>query len=205
MPALVAPALGNTALSFSLLEVGAFETTLVVEDGTGVAGANSYIEYTYVTTYATLYGFTHTATQQATEQAILRAMIYLESLEPYLEGKRTSCTQELSYPRQCVRSACCTDYLPTNTIPTALQNALAELAIIETASPGSLTETIDWQQVGSLTYNRKKLGPLETELRYGSGSNFIGKRYTRAMALLRNLLKGHCGGAGNAQYSIRGH
>ncbi len=70
---------------------------IVVEDGTIVSGANSYVTAAELTTYATDRGFVLTGTE---EEPLLKAMTYIEPL-PFQGLKRTK-DQPLQWPRDYV-------------------------------------------------------------------------------------------------------
>jgi len=73
--------------------------TIIVEDGTGVAGANSYVTVSGVGVYATDYGYTDwtDATATVQQQSLLRAMRYIEGLA--WKGVKYDQTQALEWPR----------------------------------------------------------------------------------------------------------
>ena len=73
--------------------------TLIVEDGTIVAGANTFVDVATVLTYATDHGDTTWAlsTVAAQTSAILNAMIYLEA-KPF-KGYPSTSDQSLVWPR----------------------------------------------------------------------------------------------------------
>lgn len=68
--------------------------TIIIEDGTGVLSANSYVTEAELTDYATLRGITLTATP---ESLLHRAMDYVE-LQSY-QGAKTNADQSLQWPR----------------------------------------------------------------------------------------------------------
>lgn len=69
---------------------------LIKEDGSIVAGANTYVTAAELATYATARGITFTGD---TEILLLKAMDYLESLDDRYKGERTTRDQPLSWPR----------------------------------------------------------------------------------------------------------
>lgn len=71
--------------------------TIIVEDGSIVANANSYVSEAELTTYATDRGVTLTT---SADVLIIQAMDYIE-VQSY-KGARVSSTQELSWPRSGV-------------------------------------------------------------------------------------------------------
>jgi len=72
---------------------------LVVEDGSGVTGANTYASAADLTAYATARGISLPSTDAAKEQLLLLAVDAIESLELTFLGMRTEAEQELSWPR----------------------------------------------------------------------------------------------------------
>ena len=104
---------------------------IIVEDGTEVSGANSYITTTELATYADERGVTISASTQ--EDLLIEAMDYIESLS-FLGIKKTR-DQSLVWPRYNV---VVDEYLLlSTTIPQLLQDAQAEtaLAIDRSESP----------------------------------------------------------------------
>lgn len=178
---------------------------LVQEDGSvvsiadgDVADANTYSLEADVDAYASLYGFSFTGTTTAKEQAILRAMIYIESFEQHFKGTRVSANQVLSWPRNYVKNPLGTAYLSSTAIPSGVKNALCEAAILEAATPGTLTASLSGAAM-NVKRQRRKVGPLETETEYSSGADTSRTRYVRILEFLRPYL-----GSASA-YSIRGH
>jgi|TARA_R110002096_G_scaffold321278_5_gene515398 hypothetical protein len=76
--------------------------TLVVEDGTGVANANSYIDLTYLDAYVADRGLTLVSTQNAKKTLALKAMDYLESFRDSFRGTKAVDTQTFQWPRKDV-------------------------------------------------------------------------------------------------------
>jgi hypothetical protein len=71
--------------------------TLIIEDGTIVAGAESYASASDLAAYALKYGYTVPATTVEQEQLLMKAMLTVES-KAY-QGYRTDSIQSLSFPR----------------------------------------------------------------------------------------------------------
>lgn len=114
--------------------------TLIVEDGTIVANANTFVNVTDVTAYATLQGNAAWAAAGVTAQeaAIIRAAAYLRNESRFLwRGSRVSPDQRMPWPRQGA-----SEYrgpaLPNNYISWRLKDAQCDLALREAASPGVL-------------------------------------------------------------------
>jgi hypothetical protein len=74
--------------------------TLIIEDGTIVAGAESYASASDLAAYALKYGYTVPATTVEQEQLLMKAMLTVESKS--YQGYRTDVEQSLSFPRQGV-------------------------------------------------------------------------------------------------------
>lgn len=147
---------------------------IIVEDGTGVAGANSYVTVAEFTAYAASRGFVLSGVLTA-EQLLLRAMDYIESLN-YL-GELVDCDQLLMWPRVGVIYNCC-HVVPDNTIPELLKRAQMEIAI-------SIDQGIDpLAPMGRLT-SSETVGPISVTYEKGANSTTI---IRRAEVLLRKLL-----------------
>lgn len=169
---------------------------LTIEDGTIVADADSYVAIADVTTYAGRYGSTwNTADSLANEQAILRAMLYIESMEDMFKGCRVSEAQELSWPRSYVPNLRGSGYLASDAIPKQLKNAVAEAAIIEMSSPGTLlvssASTTSQQTIKRLF---QKVDVIEKETEYFEGTTIEkDKRFEKIQAWLEPFLKSDTG------------
>lgn len=130
---------------------------LIVEDGTGLATAESYISVADADTRMTNLGNTNWTTLTATEkeQALRRATVYMEqAYRSRWSGYRNGDTQALSWPRNGVvidRYILVDD----DVVPAAVADACADLAF--RAAAGDLNADLERGVV------RKKVGPLETE------------------------------------------
>ena len=194
----------STLADISLASTAAapFSTMLIVEDGSVVAGANTYILTSDVTAYANLYGFSFEGTPIELEQAILRAGLFLKGIERRYCGDRVSIDQSLAWPWSGVKNVLGSGYLPIDQVPDGIRNAQAEAAIVELADPGVLTRA---QQANPQNIKRqcRRVGPLETETEFSSGTSTAQTQYTRVMVHLSGLL---CSGSGaGSRISVRGH
>lgn len=72
---------------------------LVVEDGSVVAGADSYLSLADARTMAAKYGYVLPEGDAEAEAALRNGAIYVGLQEPALCGKRVSAAQSLSFPR----------------------------------------------------------------------------------------------------------
>jgi hypothetical protein len=99
---------------------------LIVEDGTEVANANSYVTDVEFTDYCTARNYTVSGVASEREVLLIKAMDYLHGIEDKFQGVRASSTQSLGFPR---RSVVLHGYnLETDKIPDELKNAQMELA-----------------------------------------------------------------------------
>lgn len=96
--------------------------TIIVEDGSIVSNANSYVSEAELTSFATARGITLT---NSTEELLIRAMDYIEAL--YFKGVKLTSTQSLQWPRAYVLID--NYYINTDVIPTELKNGLMHCAI----------------------------------------------------------------------------
>lgn len=136
---------------------------LVVEDGSVVDNANTYVDVDDVDTYCALMNYTtwteadDTPTETAKkESAIYRSMQFFESLS-YL-GSKTAYDNPLSFPREYIYMET-GDEFPDDEIPLVLKNAVCEGAYLEYVTPGATFVTGgDVKRV-----KRKKIDVLETE------------------------------------------
>jgi hypothetical protein len=136
--------------------------TLIVEDGTGKVDAESYLSTAAADTYFSNLGNSSWTGSTAVKEAALRkATTYLDSTYRWA-GEIFSVEQSLNWPRISVYDSQGRDL--SETVPTLLKNACAELALI------SLTETLV-PIVDSANYiKREKVGSLEVEYKDNSPS-----------------------------------
>jgi len=114
---------------------------LIIENGTGVAGADCYADVTACSAYATAYyGASLNGNNADKEAAIRRATAYLNRLA--WKGTRTlGRAQSLAWPRTGVTD-CEGLSIGANEIPTDIINAQHELARAEFQSAGVLTPSM---------------------------------------------------------------
>ena len=151
---------------------------IIIEDGSQVANANSFVTDAEYTTYSTARGLTVGATVSDREQELIKAIDYLQSVENSLQGYRSSSTQELIYPRYGV-----TLYgyvLASDKIPKELKNAQMEAAAYATS--GVLLTNTSNNNIKS-----EQVASLKTE--YFEGSNTETLVLKRVNAQLRPLLQ----------------
>ena len=121
---------------------------LIIEDGSIVSGANSFVTAADMVAYAALRGVTIPASATTQEQQIILAMDYIISREQSMKGQRVTELQDLPYPRYNVRFN--GYYITASTIPSELKNAQIELAIQVGNSELLISETTNNTQSISL-------------------------------------------------------
>src|SRR3546814_742192 len=163
---------------------------LVIEDGTIVAGANSYIDVPAAKVYASARGVDLGTDDAVTEQRLLSAMDYLESLS--YKGLRTDPdVQSLAWPRTGVTFDGRT--FGPNTIPPQLKNAQAQLVIELFNGVIIFASTAASSGGGELAVKKEVVDVIETEFfsPKDMGQEIVAVAQMPAVAaLLRGLLKG---------------
>lgn len=136
---------------------------LVVENGSVVSGANTYVNVSDVAAFCTLMNYTtwtsapiSSLETQKKESAIIRSMQFFETLS--YRGQKTAFDNPLEWPRSYVYLAT-GDEFPSDEIPTKLKNAVCEGAYLEYVTPDCLFSSGgDTRKV-----KKKKIDVLETE------------------------------------------
>lgn len=134
---------------------------LIVENGTGVANANTYVSDAMFVDYAALRGITIPATSSAREPLLIKAMDYIEGFRDQFQGDKSSFLQALQWPRYAVYID---DYdIGSNVIPVELKNAQIESAILVNTT--ALLKSGDIKNV-----QKEKVDVLE--ISYYEGGNY---------------------------------
>lgn len=154
--------------------------SLIVEDGTGLANAESYCSVAAATTYHAALGnvaWAALASDTVREQMLRRATAYMrQAYRARWAGVRRHNAQALDWPRLNVPRldfGYALNYYDPDSVPEDVANACAELAL--RASSGSLLGDLGPQKT------KVKIGPIETE--YAAQSPQI-KRYPAVDAML---------------------
>lgn len=130
--------------------------TLIVEDGSIVTDANSYIDTAYLDSYASDRNLTIPTVEVDKETAILLAMDYIESFRMRFTGSKATELQSLQWPRKYAWVDCYE--FADDEIPNELKKAVAQLVVEQQTHPlypvpltssfqGAVTET----SIGPLT------------------------------------------------------
>lgn len=153
--------------------------TLIVENGTGLANAESYISVADADARHAAFGnTTWTGTDAAKESALRRSTAYMEqTYRQRWKGTRLKRDQALSWPRY---GAQVDGYdVSSIVVPIEVINACADLALRALAA--------DLSEDQGRVVIREKVGPLETEY---SEFGPQGTRFTAVDGLLGAFLKG---------------
>ena len=156
-----------------------------VEDGTIVAGANSYAATVDADDYFEERGITAWAgTDTQKEQWLVQATDYIEMrFAARFIGERTDVVtpQSLSWPRKN------TGVYDSDEIPEPLKRAIYEYANKARVAPLVSDPSVDASGL-SVQRSRRKVGPIETETQYLGGARRLFKSYPVPDALIRSLL-----------------
>ena len=141
--------------------------TIIVENGTVVAGANSYVSEADLTAYASDRGVTLTA---ATDVLIIKAMDYIESLS-FIGDKHTE-AQPLQWPRDEVYID--RYYIERETIPKELKNGVYTAAL-------AIDAELDPLRIIERATKREKVDVIEVEYMDSAASQTIVRTISSAL------------------------
>jgi hypothetical protein len=141
--------------------------TIIVENGTVVAGANSYVSEADLTAYASDRGLTLTA---ATDALIIKAMDYIESLS--FIGDKHKESQPLQWPRDEVYID--RYYIERETIPKELKNGVYTAAL-------AIDAELDPLRIIERATKREKMDVIEVEYADSAASQTIVRTISAAL------------------------
>jgi len=149
--------------------------SLIVEDGTGLSTATSYVSLVDAAAYFAARGIsTWTGADALKEAALTRGSFALDGMYANRwPGVRMSSDQAFDWPRY---DAFDQDGYLLDGLPIAIVNAACEAALSELVSAGSLTAA------STSGVKREKVGPLETEYFSSSGSSPVYKTISSALS-----------------------
>lgn len=98
---------------------------LIVEDGTGLADADSYISLEDARTYGIKFGYTLPVDDDEASVFLRKATLYVDLFEGSFSGERLVDTQSLAWPRTNAYKCAGRDqiYLPSDSVPIEIQHA----------------------------------------------------------------------------------
>ena len=145
---------------------------LIVEDGSGLANADSYVSAADCQAYATAHGLTFDGDAAALDAALRNATIYLDTAYTF-RGERKTCEQALEWPRRCV---------PAEGVPREVVSACCELGVRALAGP--LWRDVNATAEGAVT--EETIGPITTRYAAARGARADGQtQYAGVTSLLR--------------------
>lgn len=153
---------------------------LIIEDGSGVEGAESYASVAFADKYFADRGFASWASLaiEEKERGLRLATDYIElRFASRFRGQRSNEEQALSFPRDEKAS-----------IPVALQKACAEYALRALAAPLVADPVVDSRGL-VVKSTSEKLGPLEEKTEYATSARDLFQPYPAADNLLKSLLR----------------
>ena len=151
---------------------------LIVEDGSVVAGANTFISDVDFTDYCTARGLSFPATAELREPLIINGADYVDSFRNRYQGTKASSEQELQFPRDNV--VIDGFALANNAIPILLKNAQAQAAFDGQAQ--------DLQAIQGQNIKKEKVDVIEVEYQDGDGSRQK-TTFTKVNSFLMPLFK----------------
>ena len=162
---------------------------IIVEDGSGIANAQSYISVADADTYFAEHSQPAIWTAALTadkEKALKLSTQYMDAVfKLRWKGTRKLETQALDWPRYSVNDR---DgyWIPDTPLPRVLKEACAEYAV------RSMTDELFPDLAadsGPLTAKRVKVGPIEVDKEWGGMGTRTYRRYSLVEALLRDLFR----------------
>lgn len=168
--------------------------TLVLEDGTGVANANSFVDVAFADAYhLTRFNDQWSGTDEAKKSALVVAADYMKSRFNYRGIKTHLDTgQSLPFPRRGICDADGQEY-DRFAVPDPVQEAQAELALVAICSGGSIEPAILGPDI---LRRRERVGSIETDTEYLTTET--AKLFPRAMAKLAPFISTEILGRGAA-------
>lgn len=119
---------------------------LTVEDGTGLADAESYVSVADCEAYCTARGLTFsTGATPDKEAALRRATSYIDGAyrARFIGWRTNGRAQALAWPRRDAFDVATGEYLVSDEIPPELVAATCEAAVRELAEPGALAPDLE--------------------------------------------------------------
>lgn len=165
---------------------------IIVEDGTAISTAQSYVSVEDATTYHTSLGNTEWAERpDLQETSLVKATQLVDAIwgMQYLSNKRTK-EQRLLFPRLAFYDNN-GDYIYNNEIPRALKDAVCEMALYVMTGTGDALAVSD---TAGIKRTKQKIGDLEEEVEYQSTYGQTAKtakdKYGKVDLLLSSIVAG---------------
>jgi hypothetical protein len=152
---------------------------LIIEDGTVVVGANSFVTLAEARAYTSDRGIDLPVDGVEVEQALVKAGDYLLSLEQKFKGERLTSAQSMVYPR--MGATLFGDYVASDTIPQQVKDA--QIVLASYAADG-----LDLRPIGAgRETRREEVGPIKTEY-FEGGRSSVSPIFNAALDILKPLM-----------------
>lgn len=153
--------------------------SLIVEDGTGLEDANSYVSLSQARDIASIRGISLSNDDDELTAQLVTAADRLGSYESRFTGERATGEQGLSYPR--IRSLRFCKPYPSDSIPKELK--LAQVVLADYIQSGFDV----WAQPQVEGITREKVGPIETEYSESVATNGDNPYFAQIESILEPL------------------
>lgn len=165
-------------------------TTIIVEDGTGVTNANSYVSTAELQSFFEIFG---QALPENIADIAVRSCMYVDMQSDCWPGRRSHATQSLVWPRTGVYLESAFEPIDPESIPGDIKKAQM-FAALAAAQGINLFPTYD-PTAGVGEVKREEIGPLKTEY-FGVDPNLYGTKtkLPAVSGLLDPFLRQSCGG-----------
>ena len=172
--------------------------SLIVEDGSIVPGANSFVTLADARTRAAIYGLSLPADDTEAEKALITGAMWIKQQESELQGARIDAAQTLSYPRTPVYLY--SFLLASDNIPQELIDSQVIAAVEQGVNGGTLSFTSQTNNI-----KREKLdGVGEKEYYSGGKSTQLSSTMLLAYSTLEPLTKSALSSSGGGLCLQRG-
>jgi hypothetical protein len=173
---------------------------VVVEDGTGKPNADSYVSLLAAETYHANRGRTAWAalTDDQAEAALRGGTFYIDgTYRGRWKGTRKTSAQALAWPRTGVTDE--DGYaVADDSVPQEVIDATCEAAFLQ----GTGTDLTAPPKAGNITSYRAKVGPIEEETKYDTGTSVSSSSSTGGYPSVDYLLSGLITGPGAVGYGV---
>lgn len=136
---------------------------LIVEDGSIVAGANTYVSDATYVAYAASRGYTIGATEAEREIELFNGMDFIESHRDQFKGLKVSQGQDTQWPRYSVYLD--GFQLDSNVIPIELKRAQMEASVLSrttSLTPSGAIQNVQSESIGELSVSYYSGGSYQT-------------------------------------------
>ena len=170
--------------------------SLIVENGTGLADADSYISLVDARAYGIKYGYTLPVDDTQADIFLRKAALYVDLFEGSYSGERLVDTQALAWPRVNAYKCAGRDQidLPSDEVPIEIQNAQVIAAHFYSAGV-NVRANDDGKNIAS----EEVTGAVKVSY-FDNGKTGATIEITEANDMLANLL---CGGGSLSMRTVR--